>query len=152
MYTNLLYTRLHYEHLQHELSTAFNQQQPSDSGSIRPWHVGTVNSLLTDAPNSRLTRFGRHSSMHGSTSLLFVYKQNSQLADSLVSRQRTLQIAPNTVYAYKKRSDLRTVGGALVATPLPHLLELLRSVFDHTQRAIISSATLDYTAQVWLYM
>ena len=34
----------------------------------------TVNSLLTDAPNSGLTRYSGHSSMHGSTSLLFVYK------------------------------------------------------------------------------
>ena len=34
----------------------------------------TVNSLLTDAPNSGLTRYNGHSSMHGSTSLLFVCK------------------------------------------------------------------------------
>ena len=72
--------------------------------------------------------------MHGSTSLLFVYKYNSRIADCLLSGQRTLQIAPSNVDTYKKRSDLRTVGGALVATPLP---SLTRGVLDHAHRAIM---------------
>ena len=74
--------------------------------------------------------------MHGSTSVLFMYKENSRIADSLLSGQRTLQIARSNVDTYKKRSDLRTVGVALVATPLPSLTRT-RGVFDHARRAIM---------------
>ena len=47
--------------------------------------------LLTDAPNSGLTRYSRHSSMHGP---FISVQKNSQLTDSLVFRQQTLQIEP----------------------------------------------------------
>ena len=57
----------------------------------------TVNSLLTDAPTSGLTRYSGHT-MHGLISLYYCTKINSRLTDSLVSGQRTLGL--NTVVQY----------------------------------------------------
>ena len=61
----------------------------------------TVDSHLTDAPNSGLTRYSGHSSMYELIYLCYNTKKNSRLTDSLVSGQRTIQSAPSNVDPYK---------------------------------------------------